>query len=168
MNFLNNVSAATSQKSPLKVRGAGGTYFKRAFRNICNTYNPKLVILTETRLSGERAYTIISSLGFESFLKIDAMGFNGGIWILQNTHNIDVESLAASFYIAYLKVKVNFHIFILTALYDTLIFNIRKTLWDKFSDLANHINLPWLMIGDFNEIATLVKNLGADKLIEGK
>lgn len=40
-----------------------------------NYYNPDLIILTETSLSSERANTIISSLGFERFLKVDSMGF---------------------------------------------------------------------------------------------
>lgn len=55
------------------VRGAGGTDFRRVFRDMCNSYHPDLVILFETRLSGERANTIISSLGFKRFLKVDAM-----------------------------------------------------------------------------------------------
>lgn len=56
------------------VRGAEGDDFRHSFRDV--------MILTETRVSGERANVIIASLGFERYTKVDAMGFAGGIWVL--------------------------------------------------------------------------------------
>lgn len=61
------------------VKGAGNTDFRRVFRDLTNSHNPYLVILTETSLSGDRASSGISNLCFEGFLKVDAMGFSGGI-----------------------------------------------------------------------------------------
>lgn len=81
------------------------------------------------------------------------MGFLGGIWILWNPYNITVEPLATSFYEAHFQVKVNFIIFILTALYASPIFEVKRHLWHNLSELADYINLPWLVIGDFNEIS---------------
>lgn len=63
------------------VRGAGSTDFRRVFRDMKNSHNPDLVILNETRLSRDKASSVISNLGYEGFIKVDAMGFLGGIWI---------------------------------------------------------------------------------------
>lgn len=56
-----------------------------------NSYKPDMVILIETRLSGDRANSVIFALGFERFVKVDAIGFSSGIWVLWNPHNINFE-----------------------------------------------------------------------------
>lgn len=55
------------------VRGAARTDFKRTFREMVNSYKPDMVILTETRLSGDRANIVLSNLGFDNYLMVDAM-----------------------------------------------------------------------------------------------
>lgn len=64
------------------VKGAAGTDFRRVFREMINSHKPDMVILSETRPSGDRANLIIRALGFERFVKVDTMGFSGGIWVL--------------------------------------------------------------------------------------
>ncbi|KAF7833895.1 reverse transcriptase [Senna tora] len=79
------------------VKGAGGAEFRRVFRATIAAYQPDAVILTETRLSGERALGVIATLGFEHAYKVDAMGFAGGIWLLWNDNNISIQVLRSSF-----------------------------------------------------------------------
>lgn len=71
-----------------------------------NSHNPDLDILTKKRLSGDRANSVISNLGYEGFFKVDAMGFSGGIWILWNSTSIVVEPVSASFHEVFLTVQV--------------------------------------------------------------
>lgn len=61
------------------VNGAAGTDFRRVFREMINTHKLDLVILTETRLNGDCANIVIGSLGYERFVKVNAMSFSGGI-----------------------------------------------------------------------------------------
>ncbi|KAF7808252.1 reverse transcriptase [Senna tora] len=79
------------------VCGAGGTDFKRIFRDLVNLHHPSNVILIETRLSAARADSIIPTLGFDSFVKVDAMGFAGGIWVMWHSHLINITTLGSSF-----------------------------------------------------------------------
>ncbi|KAF7821806.1 reverse transcriptase [Senna tora] len=79
------------------VRGAANPEFRRVFRDMMPTYQPDMVLLTETRISGEHAENIIASLGFDNTFKVDAMGFAGGIWILWNPRAINVDILSFSF-----------------------------------------------------------------------
>lgn len=39
-----------------------------------------------------------------------------------------------------------------SAIYASLVFSVRSSLWDLLSSLRSQIIGPWLMIGDFNEI----------------
>lgn len=64
------------------VRGTAGANFRRIFRDLITTHNADIVILTEMRVSGDRVNWIIATLGFERYIKVDAMGFAGGIWVL--------------------------------------------------------------------------------------
>lgn len=61
-----------------------------------NTYHSDIVILTETRVSDERVDNIISTLGFECYTKVDAMGFDGGIWVLWNPNTVFMEPVTSS------------------------------------------------------------------------
>lgn len=79
-----------------------------------------------------------------------------------------MEPLATSFYEVHFKIQVNLNIFVLTALYASPILTFRKFLWEGLYDLANSINLPWIIIGDFEKFLTLAKILEADQLIGGK
>ncbi|KAF7843960.1 reverse transcriptase [Senna tora] len=61
------------------VRGAANPEFRRVFQDMMPTYLPDMVLLTETRISGEHANNVIASLGFDNTFKVDAMGFAGGM-----------------------------------------------------------------------------------------
>lgn len=85
-NFAENVYNFSSMNIlSWNVRGTRGTNFRRDKNN---SHNPDLVILTEMRLSEERASSVISNLGYEVFFKVDTMGFSDGIWILWNPTNV--------------------------------------------------------------------------------
>lgn len=121
------------------VRGATGTDFRTVFREMVSSCRPDLFILTETRLSDYRANSVISSLGFERFVKVDAMGFSWGIWVLWNPHAVLVEPISSAFHELFFKVQVHSYIFILTALYASPTYFARKILWNKLAHIS--INL---------------------------
>lgn len=89
------------------VRGAGSSDFRIIFREMISSYKPDLAILTETRLSGEKANNVISTLGFNNYLKVDAMCFIGGIWVLWQSHVVLVEPISSTFHEMFFKVQVN-------------------------------------------------------------
>ncbi|KAF7827149.1 reverse transcriptase [Senna tora] len=142
------------------VRGAANPDFRRAFRDIMLIYQPDAVILTETRISGEHAEQIISSLGFDNTFKVDGMGFAGGIWLLWNPRAISVEIISFSFQEIHCLVKVNHTCFLLTCLYASPRNSIRSLLWDSLTNLAQHLNTHWLLMGDFNDIARNTEKFG--------
>lgn len=162
---MNSSPISTSSSAPditflvWNVRGAGGTEFRRVFRDTVAQHKPNLVILTETRLSGERAQNTINNLGYEKHYKVDAMGFSGGLWMLWDPNAVDVDIIGSSFQEIHSHVKVSGSSFILSSLYASPNFDRRKLLWDSLSSLGPSITLPWILLGDFNDISLLLRNL---------
>lgn len=60
----------------------------------------------------------------------------------------------------HLKIQVDLNPFNFTAIYASPNFGTRKLFWDNLAELAKHINLPWLVIGDFNDIANPSETIG--------
>lgn len=99
---------------------------RRVFRELVTNHKLDVVILIETRVCGERASGIIATLGFERYVKVDAMGFASSIWVLWNPHTVYMEPVASSFEEIYLQVRVSNKNFLLFAIYVSLTYAQRK------------------------------------------
>lgn len=64
------------------VRGAANPEFRRAFMELIRRHKLNIVLLTKTRVGGERAESIINTLGFQASCRVDPMGYAGGLWLL--------------------------------------------------------------------------------------
>lgn len=89
-SFINTIHVETSHPPPSNqplnmnilswnVRGATSADFRRVFKDLIVTHRPDVVILTETQVNGDRATAILATLGFDKYVKVDVMGFAGGI-----------------------------------------------------------------------------------------
>ena len=52
-----------------------------------------MLILTETKLSGDRAKGICMDLPFDHYAMSEIIGHTGGIWILWRNNNMDCQAL---------------------------------------------------------------------------
>lgn len=71
-----------------------------------------------------------------------------------------VDIISSSFHDILLTVKVNNKTFLLTALYASPDYAVRKNIWINITNFSNSLNLPWLIMGNFNEIARLREKFG--------
>ena len=51
-------------------------------KDIIRIHKPTILGLLETRVSGEKADTVCRKLGFDYWVRVEALGFSGGIWVL--------------------------------------------------------------------------------------
>ena len=58
------------------IEGARSCEFFRILKDIIKTYNPKVLAIFETQISGQK----VSKLIFMVEPRVDAQGFKGGIW----------------------------------------------------------------------------------------
>lgn len=55
-------------------------------------FNPNVVMLVETRISGLKAKSVVKSIRMPNSHRVEARGFSGGIWILWKSEVlVDVE-----------------------------------------------------------------------------
>lgn len=133
-------------------QGAASISFRRTLKNFSRMYNASIVCLLEPKVSGSQANTICSSLGFEDWVRVEAVGFSGGIWIFWNpTVNVSVLKTHPQF--------VNLQVddrrsqpWILTIVYGSPNLMLRRRLFTDLSlqNLGSHHQ--WLAVGDFNSV----------------
>ena len=63
-------------------RGALSPNFGCAVVDLVRDYSPTMMIVTETRVGGERAKVITDRLPFDGAIYADTMGYTGGLWLL--------------------------------------------------------------------------------------
>lgn len=75
-----------------RVRGWGRT-LPRLIQDIILWHKVDVLALFETRVSGDRADKVLGCLGFEQWVKVDVVGFSGGLWVLWNECVVHVDVL---------------------------------------------------------------------------
>ncbi|MCI16770.1 hypothetical protein A2U01_0037914, partial [Trifolium medium] len=94
-------------------------------------------------------------MGFKFHLLVEAQGFSGGIWLMWNRLDIKVNLITTDFHFLHVQVQEkNVDPWLLTVVYASPREQERGETWNKLRQLAANINEPWLMVGDFNEIAS--------------
>ncbi|KAK8693502.1 hypothetical protein V6N13_071085 [Hibiscus sabdariffa] len=63
------------------VQGCGDSRFLPAAKQFLRDNRPDVVVFVEPRISGRRADSVISALGFTHSHRVEAIGFSGGIWV---------------------------------------------------------------------------------------
>ncbi|KAK4277819.1 hypothetical protein QN277_015755 [Acacia crassicarpa] len=71
-------------------RGAGNRSFPLKTKDIVNKYYVNILCLLEPRISGVRADKVCRKLGFSHWMRVEATGFFGGIWVLWNSNEFDI------------------------------------------------------------------------------
>lgn len=88
------------------------------------------------------------------------MRFAGGIWVLWNPNVVSMQPMATSFQEVHLDCQVSGKTSLFIAIYVNPIFERRKLLWTSFMNLALLLNLPWIILGDFNDIEKPFEKFG--------
>ena len=117
-------------------------------------HRPSIMVITETRVGGSRAEKIIEGLPFDGFITTETIGYAGGLWILWRSEDADVKLLSAKEQEIHTIVKVcasNLS-WLFTAIYASPWLAERRILWSNIEKIGQLHNLPWLVIGNFNEV----------------
>lgn len=64
------------------VRGAGDRIFPFLIRDLKARHHVDILVVVETRISGQKANKVMEKLGFPCYDFVHAEGFSGGIWVL--------------------------------------------------------------------------------------
>ncbi|XP_074315106.1 uncharacterized protein LOC141651286 [Silene latifolia] len=108
------------------IQGTGNRNKISALKEVVKTYKPSILALVETHMGGNHAENIRQIIGYDGHIRVDAIGFSGGIWVYWKTNLIKFEPV-----------------------YED------STLWTELENFARTNNKPWLMAEDFNETRSL-------------
>ena len=146
-------------------RGVLNPCFRKALLDTLNINNPDILILTETRLGGDRAAELARSFPFDGFLCSNTIGFAGGIWILWKTEVVEVGHLCSTEQEIHASVKVrgSNSLWLISAIYASPRRSERRILWENLKIIAGLNNLPWVMLGDFNDILLCEEKWGGNR-----
>ena len=123
-------------------------------------HRPNILIIIEPRIAEARAQGVIDTLPYSHSSRVDPAGFSGDIWLLWNERpSFSVEIITCSEHSIHALIKVHSPSlsFLFTAVYAPPQFNRRK---HYLQNLAVNISLPWLLLGDFNDMISEEEKLG--------
>lgn len=129
-------------------------------------HHPSIMVITETRVGGNRAKKIIEGLPFDGFITTNTIGYAGGLWILWKSEDAEVSLLSATEQEIHASVKVcalNLS-WLFSAIYGSPRFAKWRLLWSNIEEVRKFHNLPWLMIGDFNEVLCVEDKFGGNQV----
>ena len=138
------------------IQGAGSREALNVLREHNHLHKPSIVALLETRISGFRAQSICTKSGFRNSFRVEARGFQGGIWVLWNADEIDIAVLNSHEQFVTVEIKSQGQVdWLLTFIYASPQPQTREVLWQELQHRASEYQRPWLLAGDFNETASL-------------
>nr|XP_011470317.1 PREDICTED: uncharacterized protein LOC105353179 [Fragaria vesca subsp. vesca] len=143
------------------ARGAGSEKFRSAVHDLVKMNNVDILFICEPRIQFMGAKKCLLSLGFTDFEVREAAGFSGGIWLLWNKNKVTVEFVDSTFQSISVKVSwLGSSPWLLSGIYASPCNTARGTLWSYLDSLAARIGLPWLLLGDFNELLSFADKIG--------
>ena len=143
----------------LELSGAASHGFLTTFKTLVNCYKPNFLALFKLRISGERDDNFIRKCGFTISHRVEAVGFAGGIWLLWN-EDIQVAVMVNNRQFIHCRISKLGRYFWVTAVYASPVRTVRKQLWPTLNILAQMVNGPWIIGGDFNTIMNAAEKRG--------
>ena len=133
-------------------RGAAAKSLPGRIRDVLKGNNVNILILCETRISGRKADNVLKKLNFNSWIRVEATGYAGGIWLLWNCEEVSVNYLSSSNQVLHAQVRLadNPRMFCLSCVYAEPQPLLRNELWVNLSQMSSRLTIPWVVMGDFN------------------
>ena len=144
-------------------RGLGNPATVQEAREFAAKFTPVVLCLIETQISSDRAEALAGSLGFDHSYAIGSLGRSGGIAVYWNDV-VEIEVLDFSRYHIDTQVKgLAQDLIRVTFVYGEAQVSERYKTWDTLKSIAGNSGLPWLALGDFNEVLHQTKHDGVNR-----
>lgn len=152
-------------------QGLGSPGKIQFLKDITRVEKPTFVFLSETISSYVKMESLCTRLGFEGFMAVEPQGKSGGIAMFWNNAE-DIQLL--SFSRSYIDISIKSTTAVtwrLTGIYGEPARAQRQKTWDLLRNLSRDANLPWCLVGDFNNVTSQADKRGGapypEHLIEG-
>nr|GMD95524.1 uncharacterized protein LOC109184723 [Ipomoea batatas] len=145
----------------LNCRGLGNPATVQVLVDFVHKKRPLLLFLMETRANSNKMEIIKNKLGFEGLLTVDSIGLSGGLALLW-MHGLDlsIESYLVNHIDANIRLDDSAIVWRFTGFYGCPERNRRRCSWDLLRTLSTQNTLPWITMGDFNDLLCSSEKIG--------
>ncbi|XP_019183336.1 PREDICTED: uncharacterized protein LOC109178201 [Ipomoea nil] len=135
-------------------QGASGRAIHRALNLMLQVYKPTILGLFEPKVSGIQANKICSNLGFSDWVRVEAVGFSGGIWVLwKEPVHLDILFTHPQFILFQVR-QSGKPPWMFAPVYGSPAHHLRRRLWRDLSQSKRGPQGPWMVAGDFNSVTS--------------
>ncbi|KAK4269266.1 hypothetical protein QN277_022450 [Acacia crassicarpa] len=147
-------------------RGAANRGFATVLKDLKFRYKLDIVVILEPRISGPQAERVIKGWGFNNWVRMESVGFTGGIWIVWERKDLEVEVIVKKEQFIHCRLCLGSENMLFTAVYVSPNEQRRRELWEDVQGMAADIAEPWMIVGDFNEIRSPLEQKGGGRVSE--
>lgn len=116
----------------------------------------------ETKISRLTADDVYLKLGFDNWVRVEALGFSGGIWVLWK-EEVNIEILSSHPQFIHIEdIEHNGQSWYLSAVYDIPSLHLRRKLWSALLCTKIGVDGPWMMARDFNAMVDVEETTNPD------
>ncbi|KAI9075071.1 hypothetical protein K1719_042969 [Acacia pycnantha] len=105
---------------------------------LCRRKNPDVLFLDEMKCTSIDKFRCLTGSGFDGMAWVPSVGRSGDIVAAWRKENIDIT----------------------TTRLDRQFIHLKCSVWSEISQLASSILDPWVLIGDFNDVASASEKTG--------
>ena len=144
-------------------QGLGNRPTVLALKRALRVEAPKFVFLIETKHSSDSMNALKNELGYNQGVAISSVGFSGGLALLWKPDStVEIKGITRWYIDAIVDSDNNGDIWRLTGFYGHPETSKREETWQLLESLSHVSALPWLCIGDFNEITSATEKAGGN------
>ncbi|XP_058767398.1 uncharacterized protein LOC131641093 [Vicia villosa] len=135
-------------------RGVASKAFYMYYKHYTNNYKPSVLIIVKTRCGPGKLENSFKKLGFDAMVASDNTGYAEAIVIAWKTKEINVQVSVKDRQFIHVKVYMEHgKDWWCTTLYASPHNSSKNLVWEELKKLADDMEEPWLIMGDFNNIA---------------
>jgi hypothetical protein len=136
-------------------QGLGNLEAVLALHNLVKTQEPKVLFLMETKLDSKRMEGIRVKLRFKFCFSVPSLGRSGDLAMLWNDPvGLSIQNFSQNYIDSHVQINDGI-IWRFTGFYGHPEGHRKKESWALLDQLHSMDSLPWLSMGDFNEILSL-------------
>ncbi|KAG2627843.1 hypothetical protein PVAP13_3KG264155 [Panicum virgatum] len=144
-------------------RGLGNAATVKELRDMAKNYAPTVLCVLETQVHKARVEGLKSTLGYANAFAISSSGRSSGLGLFWN-NEIKLEILPNSqYHIDAIVTEASGNKWRLTSVYGEAQTSERFKTWNMLKFIKSSSALPWLCIGDFNEVQHRSEHVGVQE-----